>query len=282
MRIYKGQVRKFFSQTTTLGEALMKITPLTPKELGDVASKGGVWIQKQGKGKIKRIRVLKETVFPDDVLYVNYDSKVLALPEIQHLDCVYEDHNYGIWVKPAGVVPQGSETSDHASVLRYVEKIKNKEVYLVHRLDRETLGLMIVAYHSKAAGLLSALFQRHEIKKSYRAIVLGKMMEGHRETITASLDDKEAITHLEVLSSGEKTSLLQVRIETGRFHQIRRHLDHIGHPIMGDPKYGKGNKNKEGLMLVADKLSFIDPWSKRLQEFSLDLSLAPHFLASKI
>jgi tRNA pseudouridine32 synthase/23S rRNA pseudouridine746 synthase len=259
----------------------MKLTPLSPKDLGDVATKGGVWIQRKGKGKILRIRILKEIVSPDDVLQVYYDPKVLSLPEVQHLDCVYEDHNYGVWVKPVGVVPQGSETSDHASVLRYVEKVKNKEVYLVHRLDRETLGLMIVAYNPKAAGLLSGLFQRHEIRKSYKAIVLGKMTEGHKETITASLDDKEAITHLEVLTTSEKTSLLEVRIETGRFHQIRRHLDHVGHPIMGDPKYGKGNKNKEGLMLVADKLSFVDPWSKKPQEFALDLSQSPHFLPSK-
>lgn len=281
MKVYKAPVKKYFSQAIPLGEVLLKLTPLTPKDLGDIATKGGVWIQRGGKGKILRIRFLKEIVSPEDVLQVNYDPKVLALPTVQHLDCLYEDQNYGIWVKPAGVVPQGSEASDHASVLRYVEKVKNKDVYLVHRLDRETLGLMIVAYHAKAAGLLSSLFQRHEIKKSYRAIVLGKMPEGHKETIRASLDDKEAITHFEVLTASDKTSLLEVRIETGRFHQIRRHLDQIGHPIMGDPKYGKGNKNKEGLMLVADKLSLSDPWSGKPKEFALDLSLSPQFLASK-
>ncbi len=271
MKIFRGQVRKFFSQSIPLGDLLFKLTPLRPEELVEVANKGGVWIQKRGKGKILRIRNLKENVSPDDVISVYYDPKVLALPEIKHLDCLYEDLNYGVWVKPAGVVPQGSEASDHASVLRYVEKFKKKEVYLIHRLDRETLGLMILAYHSKAGALLSGLFQRHEIKKFYKAEVLGRMHPGHKETITASLDDKEAITHIKVISASAKTSSLEISIETGRLHQIRRHLDHIGHPIIGDPKYGRGNKNKEGLKLVADKLSFIDPWSNEKKEFSLKI-----------
>ena len=273
MRTYKAQVKKYFPQRTTLGEVLMKMTSLPPKELGEAASKGAVWIQRGGKGKILRIRILKESVSPEDVIQLNYDPKVLRLPEVTHLDCLYEDSNYGIWVKPPGVVPQGSATSDHASLLRYVEKIRGKEVFLVHRLDRETEGLMIVAYHSKAAAYFSDLFQKNKIKKEYQAIVLGEMEKGHKETITASLDDKEAITHIEVLGNKNNQSLLKVTIDTGRLHQIRRHLDFIGYPIMGDPKYGRGNKNRKGLMLVASSLTFQDPWLNKVQSFSLPRDL---------
>lgn len=247
----------------------MKLSPLTPAQLGEVAQKGGVWIQRKGKGKILRIRVLKDTVDPDDIITLNFDPKVLKLPEVSHLDAVYEDENYGVWIKPAGVVPQGSQTSDHASVLRYVEKQKKKEVFLVHRLDRETHGLMIVAYNSRAAAVLSDLFQKNKIHKEYEAVVLGDMVPGSKGTINASLDDKEAVTHYEVVNSVRGQSLLRVRIETGRLHQIRRHLDSVGHPIMGDPKYGKGNKNKEGLKLMASFLSFEDPWLRKSQIFSL-------------
>lgn len=269
MKIYKSQVKKHFSQRTTLGDFLMKLSPLTPAQLGEVAQKGGVWIQRKGKGKILRIRVLKDSVDPDDIITLNFDPKVLKLPEVSHLDAVYEDENYGVWIKPAGVVPQGSQTSDHASVLRYVEKLKKKEVFLVHRLDRETHGLMIVAYHSRAAAVLSDLFQKNKIHKEYEAVVLGDMAPGTRGTINASLDDKEAVTHYEVVNSARGQSLLRVRIETGRLHQIRRHLDSVGHPIMGDPKYGKGNKNKEGLKLLASLLSFEDPWLRKSQIFRL-------------
>ncbi|MFP5385148.1 MAG: RluA family pseudouridine synthase [Bacteriovoracia bacterium] len=269
MRTFKSAVKKYFSQRTTLGEVLMKMTNLPPKELGEAALKGAVWVQRGGKGKILRIRVLKDLVAPEDIIQLNYDPKVLKLPEVSGLECLYEDSNYGIWVKPAGVVPQGSATSDHASLLRYVEKTKNKEVYLVHRLDRETEGLMIVGYNSKAAAYFSDLFQKNMVVKEYEAVVLGELERGLKQTINVSLDDKEAVTYIEVLESRENKSLLRVHIDTGRLHQIRRHLDFIGHPVMGDPKYGRGNKNKKGLQLLASSLSFEDPWLKKQQVFTL-------------
>jgi tRNA pseudouridine32 synthase/23S rRNA pseudouridine746 synthase len=128
---------------------------------------------------------------------------------------------------------------------------------------------MMIAYHSKAAALLSDLFQKNQIQKEYQAIVRGELAAGLKETIKASLDDKEAVTHFEVIESSKSESLLQVTIETGRLHQIRRHLDFIGYPIMGDPKYGKGNKNRDGLKLIASKLSFEDPWLDKLIVFTL-------------
>lgn len=274
MKIYKSQVIKFFPQPTTLGDFLLKLTKLPEKDLDEAAHKGAVWIQRQGKGKTLRIRSLNERVLPQDIIQLFYDPKVLRLPAVEHLEALYENEHYGIWIKPAGVVPQGSQSGDHASVLRFVEKNKKKEVFLVHRLDRETLGLMIVAYHSKAAALLSELFQKNKISKEYEAIVLGEMKKGETQTISASLDDKEAVTHVQVVDVKNGQSLIKVRIETGRLHQIRRHLDFIGHPIMGDPKYGKGNKNKEGLKLVASTLSFEDPWLKKRQEFTLGQSLS--------
>jgi tRNA pseudouridine32 synthase/23S rRNA pseudouridine746 synthase len=269
MKVYKSQVSKLFPQRTTLGDFLLKLTKLTPSQLEEAASKGGVWIQRKGKGKILRIRSLTDPVSPEDVIQLFYDPKVLKLPEVNDLDSLYEDENYGVWIKPPGVVPQGSQSSDHASLLRFVERTRKKEVFLVHRLDRETLGIMLVAYNAKAAAYLSDLFQKNKIKKGYEAIVLGELERGHRETIRASLDDKDAVTHFEVLQNKNGKSLLKVTIETGRLHQIRRHLDFIGHPIMGDPKYGKGNKNREGLKLVASELSFEDPWLRKVQSFSL-------------
>lgn len=269
MKVYKSQVKKHFSQRTTLGEFLMKLTPLTPGQLGDAANKGAVWIQRKSRGKTLRIRSLKESIDPEDTVQIFYDPKVLKIPEVSEIEAVFENDNYGVWIKPPGVVPQGSQSSDHASLLRCVEKIRGKEVFLVHRLDRETEGLMIVAYNSKAAALFSDLFQKNLIHKEYEAIILGELPEGHKQTITASLDDKEAITHIECLKTHKGQSLLRVRIETGRLHQIRRHLDFIGHPIMGDPKYGKGNKNKEGMKLRASVLAFQDPWEKIQRVFKL-------------
>lgn len=279
MKIFKAPVKKHFSQRTTLGEFLLKLTNLKPAEIGDAATKGAVWIQRSGKGKILRIRSLNETISPEDVIQINYDANVLKFPEVSDLEPIFEDQNYGVWLKPAGVVPQGSQAGDHASLLRYVEKRKNKEVYLVHRLDRETVGLMIIAYTPQAATFFGNLFQENKISKEYQAIVLGSLPVGSKKTITASLDDKDATTHYEVIDATENRSLLKITIDTGRLHQIRRHLDSIGHPVMGDPKYGKGNKNREGLKLLAYSLSFQDPWLKQLQIFKAPMELS---LVSKV
>jgi tRNA pseudouridine32 synthase/23S rRNA pseudouridine746 synthase len=274
MKTYKFPARKFSTGPLALSEVLAKAIKLSPEMISELLLKGGVWIQRRGKGKILRIRSGEEKVHPDDLLQVFHDPRVLKLPALMSAEVIYEDANYGVWVKEAGVVPQGTQSGDHASLLRYVELQKGKEVFLVHRLDRETKGLMIVAYHSKAAATLSDLFQKNHIKKTYEAIVLGELPVGKKETIRASLDDKEAVTHYEVLQSKNDRSLLRVTIETGRLHQIRRHLDFIGHPVMGDPKYGRGNKNKEGLKLLAQGLAFADPWKKKEQVFQTNSHLS--------
>lgn len=271
-------MRTFHSQVkgpTSLGKALAGTSRLSLEVLKDAATKGAVWWQKQGKGKILRQRNLDTPVVANDKIWLYYDSRVLSLPTYKDPISLEDNPRYGIWIKPAGIVPQGTQSGDHTSLLRAIEVVKGKEVFLVHRLDRETEGLMIVAYTSEAAGKLSDLFQRNLVKKTYQAVVAGHLPVGEKKTIEASLDDKEAVTHYEVLSQGKSTSLLNVSIDTGRFHQIRRHLDFIGHPVMGDPKYGKGNKNKKGLQLLARQLSFRDPWSRKECGWKLDTELCP-------
>ena len=275
MRTFNIIVSKHFAVKSKLGEVLKKTTSLDETLLADAAAKGAVWHQKGGKGKILHLRSIDVLVAPEDKINFYYDAKILSFPELTTAQCLYETPQYGIWHKPAGVLPQGTQYSDHTSLLRCVEKLKKTEVYLIHRLDRETEGLMIVGYSSEAAAKLSDLFQKNQITKTYQAIVLGEMEKGTRQTINESLDGKEAITHFEVLANKEGKSLLIVRIETGRLHQIRRHLDFISHPVMGDPKYGRGNKNRDGLKLLAKSLKFLDPWTRKTVEMSLpeDLSL---------
>jgi tRNA pseudouridine32 synthase/23S rRNA pseudouridine746 synthase len=132
---------------------------------------------------------------------------------------------------------------------------------------------MVIAYDSKAAGRLSQLFLKNEITKTYLALVKGELIPKNRGTIDHSLDGKKAITHFEVLEVKDGKSLLSLTIDTGRLHQIRRHLEIIGHPVMGDPKYGQGNKNRDGLKLLAKSLSFRDPWSQELRIFSISRTL---------
>lgn len=273
MRVYKTLVGKTFPAGATLLDTLIKMTNLDIEMLKDAAQKGAVWVQK-GKGKTLRERNLSAKLLPRDSVSFFYDPKVLSIPEITSAECLFENNRYGIWYKAAGVVPQGTQTGDHASLLRFIEKKRKMEVFLVHRLDRETAGLMVFAYTSEAAAKLSDLFQKNQITKEYEAVVLGEMEKGSKGIIDVALDEKKAITHFEVISSFEGKSLLRVKIDTGRLHQIRRHLDHIGHPVMGDPKYGKGNKNKEGLKLLAQGLTFVDPWDRNTMSWTASTNLS--------
>lgn len=273
MKSYITTVQKISASPITLGEALILMSKLPLEKVEDAAKKGAVWIQKRSQGKILKIRNIHEHVKPEDKISFYYEPRILSLPEVRSSECLFEDKNFGVWYKDVGVVSQGTQTGDHTSLLRYVEKKTRKEVFLVHRLDRETDGLMIIAYNGKAAGVLGDLFQKHLVKKTYQAIVKGTLTPGKTDTITHALEDKEAITHYKVLDSTESMSLLEVTIETGRLHQIRRHLDAIGFPVMGDPKYGQGNKNRDGLKLLAKSLDFQDPWSRNHHHFEVSKNL---------
>ena len=227
MKTFSIKVSKHFASKTKLGEVLNKVTNLDFTLLADAAAKGAVWLQKNGKGSILKVRSLHVDVLPADQVTFYFDSHILSYPELSHAECLYEAQLYGVWLKPVGVLAQGTQSGDHTSLLRYVEKQKKKDVFLVHRLDRETEGLMLVAYDSKAAGKLSELFIKNKITKTYQAIVLGSLLPGKKQVIDASLDGKEALTRIEVIDSSEERSLLKIEIETGRLHQIRRHLDGV-------------------------------------------------------
>ncbi len=275
MKSFNIEVSRYFSSKVNLGELLTTVTKLDPTLLSDAAIKGAVWIQKEGKGKILKIREVASLVDPKDKVQFYYEPAVLKLRELTLAQCIEENRHYGIWIKPQGAMSQGTQAADHASLLRYIEKKKNHEIYLVHRLDRETEGVMVFGYTSEGAAKLSELFQKNEIHKTYQALVLGEMVIGSQGVIEASLDGKVAVTHYQVMDSRHGLSKLELKIETGRLHQIRRHLESIGHPVMGDPKYGKGNKNQEGLKLLAKSLNFKDPWDKKSKSWALtkDLTL---------
>jgi len=274
MKVFEFLVQKYSKQKIKLGELLKLVASLNENEILDAAQKGAVWIQKKNMGKILRIRDVETEVLPQDKINFYFDKKILSYPEISNADCLYQTKNYSIWIKAAGVLAQGTQASDHTSLFRFIERQKGHDVFLIHRLDRETDGLMIVAHHSQAAGILGEMFQQNVVKKTYEAIVKGGGLEpGHVELIEKKLDGKAATTIIEVLDSNNDFGLLKVEIKTGRLHQIRRHLESIGHPVMGDPKYGKGNKNREGLQLLAKSLEFLDPWSKNVVSVSHPRSL---------
>jgi tRNA pseudouridine32 synthase/23S rRNA pseudouridine746 synthase len=148
----------------------------------------------------------------------------------------------------------------------------SREIFLVHRLDREASGVMLLAHSKDAAAKLSELFQKNLVSKRYLVAVLGNLGEKCRHgTINLPLDGKPSLTEFTVKSFTPETntSIADVSIRTGRLHQIRRHLDMIGLPVIGDPKYGTGNKNTEGMKLSAVSLKFRCPFLKQEVEYKI-------------
>ena len=197
---------------------------------------------------------------------------------------IFIDNHLIAVTKPAGLLTQPDRNTDESLIDQTRQWLKEKYnkpnnifLGLVHRLDRNVSGVVLFARTSKAASRLSKQFREGTPKKHYRAIVLGKLKEEHttlvhylrkeksrrttvfpRETPTA----KRSELSYEVINSLENKSLLEVSLSTGRFHQIRAQMAFIGHPIIGDVKYGAPEPlpNQE-IALYAHKLVFSHPVS---------------------
>ena len=266
---------KFKGYESTLLEALVDRTKLSREILIKLLEYGAVVRRTQGKGSWHRVRISSQKLNLQDEIQVFFEPKVINIPAFESAPPLWECEHYGVWFKPAGIMSQGTAAGDHCSLMYAVEK-KGHTPYLVHRLDRETEGIMLVAYTGKAAGLLSDMFQKHEIKKTYHAIVTNRhVFSGTTGIFSDSLDGKKSETAFRIVKDlPEDRVLLELRPLTGRLHQIRRHLALNGSGVWGDPKYGKDNKNREGMKLAATGLDFLDPWKHCQRSFNKLASFA--------
>lgn len=256
--------------TGKLSDYLASETGLSRVRIKDAMSKGAIWVGKE-RGGMKRIRKATAALRGGMKIEFHYDEKLLALTPPQ-ARCISDRKEYSVWYKPAGLMAQGTMYGDHCSLMRQAELFfeSKREIFPVHRLDREASGLMLVAHTKKAASLLSGLFRNNLVIKKYSVEALGDFAEsGPKGIIDLPLDGKISVTEYKVLSYDKATDIssVDVAIRTGRLHQIRRHFDMIGHPVLGDPKYGKGNKNKEGMKLTAYSLKFKCPVLKKEIEY---------------
>jgi tRNA pseudouridine32 synthase/23S rRNA pseudouridine746 synthase len=256
----------------TVCDFFARHTGFSKTRIKDAMTKGAVWMQKKGE-KQRRIRRTTTPAKIGDMLALYYDERLLALSPPTGT-CVADNEYYSVWYKPPGLMTQGTMYGDHCSLLRQAETFfkHRREVFPVHRLDREASGLVLVAHSGDAASKLSRLFQNRQIEKHYRIEVLGNLLLERRSgTITQPLDGKDAITDFEVCGYDpeKNTSVVNVVIKTGRLHQIRRHFEMIGFPVMGDPRYGSGNKNIEGMQVTAVALKFLCPFTQQDVIFKL-------------
>jgi len=260
-------------------ELLARLSGLSRSAGKDAMVKGAVWLRRPGApGGERRLRRASAELKPGDRVTLCYDPTVLAV--VPPAATLLADRGaYTVWRKPAGLLAQGTRFGDHASLLRQAEKTggRQRPVYPVHRLDREVSGVMLVAHTPAAARGLSAVLQAEATEKVYRAEVRGDVAAGRGPVgrIDLALDGRPALTEYRVehYDPTRDASVVEVRIHSGRLHQIRRHLAAIGHPVLGDPRYGRGNADPRGLQLVASRLAFRCPMRRERVVFEADKSL---------
>jgi len=182
--------------------------------------------------------------------HINPDDRVTVVDDVPEITIIREGDDWIAVDKPAGMPTQPTRDREQRS-LEELLRLRLREIWLVHRLDTPTSGVVIFAKTAEAATRLSALFAAGEIRKTYLTVLEGKLNE--ERVVETPVQGKSARSTFRPRSSDGTTTLAEVDIETGRMHQIRVHAASIGHPVAGDRRYGSGARAKR-LMLHAWKL----------------------------
>ena len=239
----------------------------------------------------------------DDIeIHIPDNKEMDVLPENIPLDIIYEDKDVIVVDKPTGMIV-------HPSSGIYSGTLVNALLYhcqdlsgingilrpgIVHRIDKETSGLLMVAKNDVAHQSLSEQLKQHSVTRRYVALVhgviphsygkinapIGRDINDRQKMAVTKVNSKEAITNFTVLKRYDDMTLIECRLETGRTHQIRVHMAYIGYPVYGDPKYGlKKDDHTNGQFLHAQKLGFIHPTTGKYLEFESPL---PDFFENKL
>ena len=208
------------------------------------------------------------------------------------LDVVYEDEYLLVINKKSGMVVHPAPGNYHGTLVNVLihrfnwKKENNIRPGIVHRIDKDTSGLLVVAKTEKVHEELSEMIKRHEVERIYYALVdgviphstgtidapIGRDTDNRQKMKVTDQNSKDAVTHFKVLKRYSKNTLIECKLETGRTHQIRVHLAYIGYPIHNDPVYGKTSKTTLfGQYLHAKKISFIHPVTKEKLSFETPL-----------
>lgn len=285
-------MKKFELHITIAADNCTAITQLAQQcDLSTTAikqaiNKGALWLTK--KNTTRRFRRIKKILKIGEELHFYYDESILSQtpsPAILIADRI----DYSVWYKPYGMLSQGTKWSDHCSISRWAQKdlVPERPVFIVHRLDKAATGIIIIAHTKTAVRALTLMFEsrntaKFELEKLYQIIVHGNHSNHSQpEVITTDIDNKKAMSTFNLLHYDEQNdlSLIAVKIDTGRKHQIRLHAASINLPVVGDRLHGdKAQCYSEelNLQLTAVKLSFTCPLLETKQVFELNDDLKPN------
>jgi len=217
-------------------------------------------------------------------------------PEDIDVEIVYEDEYLLVVNKKSGMVVHpapGNYSGTLVNALMGRFKLSNKDNIrpgIVHRIDKDTSGLLVVAKNDEIHDILSQMIKNKEVERIYVALVegvinhetgtidapIGRDINNRQKMMITDINSKDAITHFRVLERFKDKTLIECKLETGRTHQIRVHMNYIGHPIVNDPVYGKSKKTTSfGQFLHSKNIRFIHPITKK--EIYLESELPKEF-----
>lgn len=232
----------------------------------------------------------------DEILVKDgYVEEITIEPENIPINIVYEDDDLIIVDKESGMVVHPGSGNNHGTLVNalmyHTGNLSdiNGEVRpgIVHRIDKDTSGLMVVAKNNKVHEILSDMLSRHEIKREYLALLIGEFtsdtatidapigrdkLDRKKMAVTAD-NSKRAVTHLRVVERYKGYTLVRLSLETGRTHQIRVHMSYIGYPIYNDPVYTSKTCTEYGQFLHSATIEFIHPITKEKIKFDSELPL---------
>lgn len=223
----------------------------------------------------------------------NFKEETNIEPEKMKLDIVYEDEDIIIVNKPSGMVVHPGNGNYKGTLVNglmyYTNRLSdiNGEVRpgIVHRIDKDTSGLIIIAKNNKSHEILSDYFKNKTITRTYIALVkgdlksnsgtidapIGRSDKDRKKMAVTSKNSKEAITHFKVLKRYKGYTLIRCKLDTGRTHQIRVHMAYIGHPVYNDPVYTNDKCSEFGQFLHSYSMEFIHPITKEKMYFECPL-----------
>lgn len=231
----------------------------------------------------------------DDVIDIDESYKTESNIEAEDVsfEIVYEDNDLMVINKPSGLVVHPGNGNTHNTLVNGL-MMHNKKLSdiggddrpgIVHRIDKDTSGLMLVAKTNKCHELLSDDFKNKRVKRTYIALLKGVFPhdsatidapigrdKNNRLKMTVTADNsKNAVTHLKVIKRYDKYTLVSLNLDTGRTHQIRVHMEYIGYPIYNDPVYTTHEATSFGQFLHSSEVDFIHPITKEHLHFKADL-----------
>lgn len=231
----------------------------------------------------------------DSVTVMEHEEDPMNVePENIPLDIVYEDNDVIVVNKPNGMVVHPAIGNNHGTLVNALLYHANTlstingsfRPGIVHRIDADTTGLLMVAKNDKAHEILADELAKKETKRKYIALVwgvinedtatidapIGRDMKDRKKMAVTAVNSKEAVTHLRVLKRYKDATLIELKLETGRTHQIRVHMNYIGHPVVNDPVYGNRKLIDEtGQCLHAMELGFKHPTTGEFMDFKCEL-----------